>query len=98
MVASPQFQAGFYYSRLDCSPLNKGILKEIEMKCPICGCQRFYLKSPEDEYETYPFELKDGEICFDPGVEPSEVSEVDEKEEAFCDRCAWHGPFQEIKK
>ena len=36
----------------------------ITMKCPICGCEKFYLKDPDDEYETYEFELSDGEVAF----------------------------------
>jgi len=31
------------------------------MKCPVCSCANFYIKDPEDEYETYEFELKDGQ-------------------------------------
>ena len=36
------------------------------MKCPVCGCIKFYVKDPADEYETYEFECNDGVICFDP--------------------------------
>ena len=68
------------------------------MSCPICGCQRFYLKDPDDEYETYPFELKDGRVCFDTDVDASGAPQVDEKTETFCDRCAWHGPFKQMKE
>ena len=25
------------------------------MKCPQCGCEKFYVKDPDDEYETYEF-------------------------------------------
>ena len=41
------------------------------MKCPKCGCEKFYIKDPDDEYETYEFEGRDGEICFDPDVDES---------------------------
>ncbi len=34
------------------------------MKCPVCGSQKFFLKDPADEYETYEFELKDGQAKF----------------------------------
>ena len=68
------------------------------MKCPICGFRRFFVKNSDDEYEMYPFELKDGEVCFDPDVDASEVPTIHDKTETFCDQCAWHGPFQEVKK
>jgi hypothetical protein len=63
------------------------------MACPVCGSQRFFLKDPEDEYETYPFEYaKDGVVFDDAG--PGEVDL--EQETAFCDQCAWHGDMKEI--
>jgi hypothetical protein len=39
------------------------------MKCPLCGCKTFYLKDPDDEYETYEFELHDGKVAFGPDVD-----------------------------
>ena len=68
------------------------------MKCPICGCQRFYVKDPDDEYEMYPFDGKDGQIRFDSEVNESEAPQVIETTETYCDQCAWHGPLQEMKK
>ena len=43
------------------------------MKCPVCGCIKFYVKDPVDEYETYEFECSDGVICFDSDVSDSEI-------------------------
>ena len=45
------------------------------MKCPLCGCKKFYLKDPDDEYETYGFDCESGEACFDPGIDDSDVPE-----------------------
>lgn len=68
------------------------------MKCPLCGCRRFYFKDPDDPFEIYPFEVKDGQAGFDPEVEAPEAVEFDDGTETFCDKCSWHGPFQEIEK
>ena len=59
-----------------------------ESKCPFCGCKTFYVKDPDDEYETYEFDLKEGEAVFKEGEEGS--LECTEDTEAFCNDCAWH--------
>jgi hypothetical protein len=66
------------------------------MKCPICGCKNFYVKDPEDEYETYGFELKDGEVSLDDQDDTGEL-EIDSDTETYCDKCSWHGKLQELK-
>ena len=66
------------------------------MTCPVCGCRRFYLKDPDDQFETYPFELKGGDVNFDTEVEEPEALEFDEKTETYCEQCAWHGPLKEM--
>ena len=58
------------------------------MKCPVCGSQKFFLKDPADEYETYEFELKDGQAKF--AVEPQAMLP---ETETYCHRCSWHGRF-----
>ena len=32
------------------------------MKCPLCGCVSFYVKDPDDAYETYEFDWRDGRV------------------------------------
>ena len=66
------------------------------MKCPTCGCEKFYLKDPDDEYEIYTFTVQDGSVSFDPDQEDSSRPEVTQKSEAFCDRCAWHGKLKSL--
>ena len=61
------------------------------MKCPTCGCDEFYVKDPDDEYEIYNFTLRNGKIEFDSGLDTSTLPEVTNQSETFCDRCAWHG-------
>ncbi|MFC1825941.1 hypothetical protein ACFLYZ_00935 [Thermodesulfobacteriota bacterium] len=61
------------------------------MKCPVCSSVKFYIKDPDDEYETYGFEYKDGTICFDAHTSEPEIPEIDEGTETFCDKCSWHG-------
>ena len=68
------------------------------MKCPLCRSQHFYVKDPEDAYETYAFNCDEGSICFDPDVDPSRIPTRDSGTETFCNQCAWHGKFQEMKQ
>jgi hypothetical protein len=67
------------------------------MKCPVCGCPKFYLKDPDDEYETYEFECPKGEVCFDPEVDASCAPTVEEDTETYCNQCAWHDKFKKLK-
>ncbi len=66
------------------------------MKCPLCGCEKFYVKDPDDEYETYGFELHDGKVAFGPDVDASSCPEVCYDTETYCDKCSWHGDFKEL--
>ncbi|MGD2030076.1 MAG: hypothetical protein PVG86_09090 [Desulfobacterales bacterium] len=68
------------------------------MKCPVCGCIKFYVKDPEDEYEIYEFECRDGVIRFESDVSDSEIPEVGKETETFCNNCAWHDKFKKISK
>jgi hypothetical protein len=62
------------------------------MKCPVCGSKQFFLKDPADEYETYAFDLQDGQAVF-----TDESQEVQPETETFCRRCTWHGKFETLK-
>jgi len=64
------------------------------MECPLCRCQKFYLKDPDDEFETYEFTWRDGETMFECDEAPPPWNE---HTVAYCDRCAWHGNMAEIK-
>jgi hypothetical protein len=68
------------------------------MECPICGCQEFFVKDPEDEFETYEFSVASGAVRFSADVENESAPEVQEASETFCNKCAWHGKFQELRK
>ena len=67
------------------------------MKCPLCGCARFYIKDPEDEYETYEFAWRDGNVEFSADVDLASCPELGDDTEVFCDQCAWHGEAQKLK-
>lgn len=69
-----------------------------EMKCPDCGCQSFFVKDPEDQYELFEFELKEGEIISSAKKTDHTPLEVEEETETYCDRCAWHDKFKTLKK
>ncbi|MEZ4604885.1 MAG: hypothetical protein R2861_16230 [Desulfobacterales bacterium] len=46
------------------------------MKCPFCGCQKFYIKDMDDEFETYGFDCTSGDVCFDPEIDTSDIPDV----------------------
>ena len=69
-----------------------------EIKCPLCGSLKFYVKDPDDEYEICEFECIEGEIVFQPELDADEVPEIRENTQTYCDKCAWHGKFDELKK
>ncbi len=31
-----------------------------QSKCPVCGCKKFHVKNPDDDYDVYEFECQDG--------------------------------------
>jgi hypothetical protein len=68
------------------------------MKCPDCGCNRFYVKDPEDQYSICEFELNEGQIVYLEEEPDSAPLEVLEETETFCDKCAWHDKFKSLKK
>ena len=68
------------------------------MKCPMCGCQKFFLKDPDDEYEVFPFDVSKGEVHFDADVDTDDAPKVDDKTETYCEDCAWHGKLDDMKK
>ncbi|UCF58144.1 MAG: hypothetical protein JSW15_07775 [Deltaproteobacteria bacterium] len=67
------------------------------MKCPFCSCLTFYVKDSDDEYETYEFDLKDGEIVLSEEVDESECPAINGESQIYCNRCAWHGKLVEVK-
>ena len=66
-------------------------------KCPLCGSASFYTKNPEDQYELYEFDLKEGEIVPTSKAGDSELPEIKETTDTYCNRCAWHGQFGTLK-
>ncbi|UCF94677.1 MAG: hypothetical protein JSW39_11130 [Desulfobacterales bacterium] len=68
------------------------------MKCPVCGGLNFYVKDPDDEYETYEFELKEGGASFASETAAAKPPDVREQTETYCNKCAWHGKFGALTK
>ena len=67
-----------------------------DKQCPLCGSIRFYVKDPEDEFETIEFEIENGRPQFDPDLKDAEKPEIDEESNTYCDRCTWHGLFGDL--
>ena len=61
------------------------------MACPVCKSEQFYVKDPDDDYEIYEFQYKDGELHFTDADSEADANEIGEKREIYCQRCAWHG-------
>ncbi|SHO49741.1 hypothetical protein [Desulfopila aestuarii] len=65
------------------------------MKCPDCGCESFYVKDPDDQFNIFEFDLKEGTIIPRSGEE--DQLSVEEETETYCERCAWHDKFKALK-
>ena len=63
------------------------------MQCPLCRSQSFYIKDPNDEYEMYRFDVREGQVCFDSEIDTSLIPALTDSTETFCDKCSWHGKF-----
>ena len=68
------------------------------MKCPVCGCQEFFVKDPDDEFETRGFSVASGAVCFEADEPAAPAPEIQEATETYCNRCSWHGKLGELKK
>ena len=62
-----------------------------EIKCPICGSQRFFLKEAPEAYESYEFTLRGQEPVFE-----DEAGELTPTSQVYCCRCTWQGPWQSL--
>lgn len=72
-------------------------MEEKSVKCPTCGCERFFIKDADDEYEIYEFTASNGNVEFDKNLEAQNIPEVTKDIETFCDKCTWHGRFENLK-
>ena len=67
------------------------------MKCPTCGCEAFYVKDADDEYDIYEFTCSGGQIEFSDTIDTEDTPQIQDETETFCNRCAWHGQFGTFK-
>jgi hypothetical protein len=68
------------------------------MKCPLCGCQSFYFKDPDDEFDIFPFDFKENQIFFASEIDTSGIPKLTDETETYCNQCAWHGLLTPIQK
>jgi hypothetical protein len=66
------------------------------MACPICGCEHFYVKNPDDEYEICEFDLKSGQAAFTSEEDEFWRPDLTDATVSYCDNCAWHGKLSEL--
>jgi hypothetical protein len=66
-------------------------------KCPVCGCEQFYVKDPDDGFDVYEFECRAGQVCFDSDADTAQCPDINDETEVFCNSCAWHDSFEKIK-
>jgi hypothetical protein len=62
------------------------------------GLESFYTKDPEDQYNFFDFDLKEGKIIFNVEETESNPPDIVEETETFCIRCAWHDKFKTLKQ
>ncbi len=67
------------------------------MKCPVCGCNQFYVKDPDDEFTCYEFTIKEDQVCLSSEIDDSEAPDIENHTETYCNKCAWHDKFQALK-
>ena len=67
-----------------------------QSKCPICGCEQFYIKDPEDPFEIYEFTCPEGTPELSPEASESDVPPIEHDTEAYCNKCSWHGKFETL--
>lgn len=63
------------------------------MACPICKSNHFYVKDPDDPYETYEFQVGSDGV---PLQNPQNRSVPAAGEDVYCCRCSWHGFMNQI--
>jgi hypothetical protein len=63
----------------------------------MCGCDHFYVKNPDDEYEMHEFHLQGGQVVFTSLEAAEGKPEIRDETETYCDNCSWHGKFHEIR-
>jgi len=68
------------------------------MECPVCRSKKFYVRDPEDEYEIYSFNCREGSMCYDPDVDLSKAPVISDDTETFCNQCTWHGNLRALNK
>jgi len=54
------------------------------MKCPVCGCEYFYVKNPDNPHKYYQFTCKNGETHFSAEVNEDEVPEITDEIQTHC--------------
>ena len=64
----------------------------------MCGCEHFYVKNPDDEYEMQEFDLQGGEVIFTAEEAEGGRRDIQDETETYCDNCSWHGKFKELRK
>jgi hypothetical protein len=62
----------------------------------MCGCNRFYLKDPDDEYDIHEFDLRGGVVVFTARQVDGGGPDIQGETETYCDNCSWHGKFKEL--
>ena len=63
------------------------------MKCPVCGCEYFYVKNPDNPHKYYQFTCKDGETRFSA---EDEVPEITDETQTHCVQCVWQGEYGKL--
>lgn len=66
-----------------------------ERVCPVCKCNSFYIKNPDDSYETYEIDM--AKFVGKPEDGQPEWCEISKDTVVYCNRCSWHGDMGKLK-
>ena len=66
------------------------------MKCPVCSCEYFYVKNPDNPYKYYQFTCKDGQVHFGAEVNEDEVPDITDETQTHCIQCVWQGEYGKL--
>ncbi len=66
------------------------------MTCPVCDCEYFYVKDPDNPSKYYKFKCDAGEIVFEEEGAIDHLNDAESEIMAHCIQCVWQGKLDEL--
>lgn len=67
------------------------------MTCPVCDCEYFYIKDPDNSAKYYKFKSAAGDIVFEEEDAAAHLNAAESEIMAHCIQCVWQGKLEELK-